>query len=533
MKNHTSSAFMNLGGNKNMSLLEVNNLGHSFGDKILYKEASFELFKGEHMGVIGQNGAGKSTLIKILSGEVLPDKGNIKWQPRIKIGKLDQYAEVKEEITIFDYLRTAFKELFIVEARLNALYLEMAENCTDEILKKVSTFQEILDKNNFYGINSTIEKVAAGLGVKALGLENTLNSLSGGQRAKVILSKLLLENPEILILDEPTNFLDKEHVEWLSTYLKGYQGAFIIVSHSYEFLDAITTCICDIEFNSIKKYKGNYSACLKQKTASREEYVREYNSQQKEIKKIEEFIAKHIVRATSASMAKDRQKKLARMDKLEDPPKEGVKPNIHFSYANCTYQVILEVEELQVGYYYPLLPKMNFYIENGEKIVITGFNGIGKSTLLKTLIGVIPKMGGNYKFADKIKIGYYEQELVWENPEKTPIQIIKEYYPDLSEKEIRKKLAQAGLRPKNAMQEISTLSGGEQAKVNLCRLMLMSCGLLILDEPSNHLDELTKQGLQEALMEFKGTVIIVSHEESFYKKWATRIVNINDLCARI
>lgn len=514
-----------------MSLLEVNGLSHNFGEKVLYRDSSFELYKGEHMGIIGANGAGKSTLIKILLGEILPDKGSIKWQPKIKIGKLDQYAEVKEDITIFDYLRTAFQYLYEMEENLNAIYKQMETECTEEMLKKISYYQEILDKNNFYAIDSTIEKVAAGLGVKVLGLENKLNSLSGGQRAKVILAKLLLENPDVLILDEPTNFLDKQHIIWLSSYLKSFKGAFIIVSHSFEFLEEITTCICDIEFAQIKKYKGNYSACIKQKTEAREQYIKQYDAQQKVIKRTEEYIVRNRTKTSTARMAQDRQKKLDRMERLVEPPKENNKPHIRFNAAKCTYQIVLEVEDLEVGYYYPLLPKMNFLIENGQKIVITGFNGIGKSTLLKTLIGEIPSLSGKYNFADNIKIGYYEQEIKWEYPDKTPIQILKGYYPDLPEREIRKKLAQAGVKAKNAMQIISTLSGGEQAKVNLCRIMIKPCSLLVLDEPTNHLDEETKQSLKEALIEFSGTVIVVSHEESFYKKWADQIVNINDLCS--
>lgn len=293
-----------------MALLEVENLTHSFGDKLLYKDSSFELYKGEHMGIVGQNGAGKSTLIKILLGEILPDKGVVKWQNGITIGKLDQYAIVEENQTIFNYLRTAFSKLYKVEEELNKLYEEMAENYNENILNKVSKYQEELEEKNFYAIDSTIQKIASGLGITALGMENNLKNLSGGQRAKVILAKLLLQNPEVLVLDEPTNFLDKEHVEWLSEYLTTFKGAFIIVSHDFEFLEKVATCICDIEFNKMKKYKGTYSSFLKQKELLREDYIRQYNSQQKEIKKLEEYIAKNKVRASTAQMAKSREKKL-------------------------------------------------------------------------------------------------------------------------------------------------------------------------------------------------------------------------------
>ena len=525
------SSFLFLGGEK-MALLEVEKISHSFGDKILYKNASFELYKGEHMGIVGQNGTGKSTLIKILLKEILADKGTIKWQEKVTIGHLDQYAQVEMEQKIFDYLRTAFLDLYEIERKLNELYQEMSENYSDTILNRVANYQEVLQKKDFYAIDSTIQKVASGLGINAMGMETYLKDLSGGQKAKVILAKLLLQNPEVLILDEPTNFLDKEHVEWLSEYLQTFEGAFIIVSHDFEFLNKITTCICDIECNTIKKYKGNYSSFLKQKGEKREEYVRQYEAQQKEIKKLEEYIAKNKVRASTAQMAKSREKKLNKMEKLEKPTFVG-KPHFQFSNLQTTAQVILEVNGLEVGYYYPLLPKMKFEVRNGDKMVITGFNGIGKSTLLKTLMGEIKPISGNFKFSDAIKsIGYYEQELNWEDPEEVPLSMISKEFPKLDQKQVRKHLADCAIKQEHVRQPIATLSGGEQAKVKLCKLVLRPCNILILDEPTNHLDMDTKEELKKALQEFEGTVILVSHEAAFYEDLATRIVNIGDLCRK-
>jgi len=330
-----------------MALLEVTNLSHSFAEKMLYKDSSFELYKGEHLGVVGQNGTGKSTLIKILLKEILPDKGTIKWQNGITIGHLDQYANVDENQTIFAYLRTSFNELYEIEKKLNKLYEEMSENYNDVVMNKVSNYQELLEKSNFYGIDSTIQKVASGLGINAIGMDTYLKNLSGGQRAKVILAKLLLQKPEVLVLDEPTNFLDKEHINWLSEYLQTFEGAFIIVSHDFDFLERVTTCICDIEFNKIKKYKGSYSSFLKQKEFLREDYIRQYNSQQKEIKKLEEYIAKNKVRASTAQMAKSREKKLDKMEKIEKPTFTS-KPHFRFSSLETTAQVILEVNNLEV-----------------------------------------------------------------------------------------------------------------------------------------------------------------------------------------
>ncbi|MEG1705454.1 MAG: ABC-F family ATP-binding cassette domain-containing protein [Clostridia bacterium] len=513
-----------------MSLLKIENLSHSFGDKVLYKDVSFEIYKGEHIGIIGENGSGKTTLINIISGLILPDKGRVIWQSNIKIGVLDQYAKVNQDISVIEYLKTAFEYLYKIEEKLNNIYIEICNNCTDSLLNKISKYQEILDKNDFYLIDNIIQKVTDGLGIKVLGLDNKLSSLSGGQRAKVILGKLLLENPDVLILDEPTNFLDIEHIEWLTSYIKGFEGACIVVSHDYNFLDNISLYICDIEFSKITKYRGNYSACINQKNASKEKHIHDYITQRKVIEKTEIFIAKHIVRPTSSKMAKDRQKKLERMDIIEKPSKDAVKPHINFKSKTLDTRIVLRINNLEIGYKYPLFSKMKFKILNGEKIVITGFNGIGKSTLIKTLLNIIPKISGEFEFANNIKIGYYAQDFKWDNVKLTPIQIVKDDFPDLSDMQIRKKLAQAGLKAKNSMQAITTLSGGEQAKVNLCKLMLISCNLLVLDEPTNHLDKLSKEALKEALIKFEGTVIMVSHEESFYTDWATKIVNIQDLC---
>lgn len=271
----------------------------------------------------------------------------------LQFGHLDQYAVVDEKQKIFDYLRTAFKELYDIEEKLNKLYVEMAENYSETMMNKVASYQEKLEKSNFYGIDSEIQKVASGLGINAMGMDTCLNNLSGGQRAKVILAKLLLQNPEVLVLDEPTNFLDKEHVEWLSEFLQTFKGAFIIVSHDYDFLDKVTTCICDIEFSKIKKYKGTYSSFLKQKEFLREDYIRQYNSQQKEIKKLEDYIAKNGVRASTAKMAKSREKKLDKIERI-DKPEFTVKPHFRFNGIETTAQVILEVNSLEVRILLPI-----------------------------------------------------------------------------------------------------------------------------------------------------------------------------------
>lgn len=520
--------FLDLKGMITMSLLEVKDLSHSYGDKVLYHDASFELYNGEHMGLVGQNGAGKSTLIKTLIGEVIPDDGLIKWFPKASVGHLDQYAQVDAGITVFEYLKQAYADLYRMEERLNGLYEKMAEDTSEKLINQAANLQETLEDRDFYSIKSHIYRVAAGLGITAIGMDKVLEKLSGGQRAKVILAKLLLEKPEVLLLDEPTNFLDKEHVEWLSKYLTGFEGAFILVSHDFDFLDQVTTCIGDIEFGTITKYHGNYSAFLKQKGQKREEYIRQYESQKKLIERTEEYIAKNKVRASTAAMAKSRQKKLDKIERMA-PPTGLTKPMIRFKSTGITAQRILEVKNLEVGYYYPLLPKLHFVLEQNQRVVITGFNGIGKSTLLKTLIGEILPISGSFEFARNVVIGYYEQDLKWEREGQTPLEIITEAFPKLSQKQTRSALSRCGVKAEHVLQPITTLSGGEQSRVKLCKLTLSPCNLLILDEPTNHLDYLAKESLQEALQDFDGTVILVSHEAAFYRDWADKVLEIEKM----
>ena len=510
-----------------MGILEITNLTHSFGDKVLYKNVEFELFKGEHIGIVGRNGTGKTTLLRSLINAITPDTGQIRWQKNIKIGYLDQHAEIDQTLTIFEYLKTAFNCLYEIEKELNKIYENMSENFDNEIAEKASDYQSLLMNRGFYEIESTILKVADGLGITAIGVENLLDSLSGGQRAKVILAKLLLENPDILLLDEPTNFLDIEHVDWLTDYLKNFDGAFLVVSHNFDFLDKITNCILDIEFQKIIKYSGNFARFLEIKGLRRESYIREFQAQQKEIKKHEDYIARNRARASTAKQAQSRIKALEKMEVLT-PPQTPQKPDFKLVSLAISNQKALKVRNLEIGYDKVLLPKITFEIKSGEKVVITGFNGIGKSTLLKTLTNEIPAIDGTFKFADYAKISYFEQNLTWLNPNSTPLEIISEKFPKWSQQEVRKSLAKCGVMAKNVFQKISTLSGGEQSKVKICILANTKSNFLILDEPTNHLDEDSKEILKQQLLKWRGNLILVSHELSFYQGWADKIITLNN-----
>lgn len=509
-----------------MSLLEIKNLTHSFGDNLLYKNAGLTLNKGEHMGIVGQNGTGKSTLIKICTEQLIPDAGHMIRQPKITIGYLDQYAELDKSMTIQTFLKSAFTKLYQLEKEIMLLYEKAASGDT-ECLRHAAECQEQLEIHNFYSIDTQIEQVAVGLGLLSMGLDRSIGQISGGQRAKVILAKLLLEKPDILLLDEPTNFLDKEHISWLSDYLSSLENAFMVVSHNYAFLENIANRICDIDNYALTKYYGTYSEFLKKKTFLREDYVRQYSAQQREIKKTEEFIRKNIA-GRKSKMAKGRRKQLERMDKMEALNQKEIIPRFRFPELPLTNTEHLLVKRLAVGYYYPVLSNIDFTIKGGQKVVVTGFNGIGKSTLLKTLVGRIPSMGGDFKFSDQTVFNYFEQDWVWEDPLRTPTQIVSDAHPEIPNQEIRKILARCGISSKHALQAIGTLSGGEQAKVKMCLLTLKPCNFLIMDEPTNHLDVQAKEALQTALQEFSGTVLLVSHEEAFYKNWAQKIIHVEN-----
>ena len=507
-----------------MSLLEITGLTHSFGENLLYKNAGFTLNKGEHIGIVGQNGTGKSTLIKICTEQIIPDSGRVIWRPNITIGYLDQYAEIDHTLTMKEFLKSAFAKLFEIETQVMQLY-EKAADGDMKNLELAAYYQEQLETHDFYSIDTAIERVANGLGLLAIGLDRPIIEMSGGQRAKVILAKLLLEKPDVLLLDEPTNFLDKDHVAWLAEYLSSLENAFLVVSHDFDFLDKIANRICDIDNDTITKYYGTYSEFLRKKTLLREDYIRQYSAQEKEIKKTEEFIRKNIA-GRKAKMARGRQKQLDRMDKMEALEQKEIIPHFHFPVLPLTNTEHLLVKHLAVGYHYPVLSDIDFSIKGGQKVVITGFNGIGKSTLLKTLIGQIPSMQGHFKFSDQVTFGYFEQDLIWDEPEQTPIQIVSNVHPDMVIKDVRKHLARCGISSKHAMQAIGTLSGGEQAKVKMCLLTLIPCNFLIMDEPTNHLDVQAKEALKSALMDFAGTVLLVSHEEAFYREWAQRVISV-------
>lgn len=505
-----------------MSLLEITGLCHAFGDHVLFRNAAFALNKGEHVGVVGPNGAGKSTLIRICTGELVPDAGRVVWQPQVRVGCLDQHAAADPAVTMRDFLRSAFAELYAAEAEMLRLYARGAE---EACLLQAAELQTLLEQRDFYGIDTRVEQVASGLGLTAVGLSRPLGEMSGGQRAKAILAKLLLEEPDVLLLDEPTNFLDQAHVAWLADYLAGLRGAFLVVSHDYGFLQRISGAVCDVDHARIAKYYGSYADFVKKKALLRADYVRQYAQQQRKIEETEAFIRKNRA-GIKSKMARGRQKQLDRMERLETPEQDAARPRFRFQALPAPSTEQLAVRGLAVGYHYPVLSQLSFSVRGGEKLVVTGFNGVGKSTLLKTLVGQLPALSGSFSFSAQAAVGYYAQELTWPDPARTPLELVAAQYPSLSEKEVRRCLAQCGVSAKHAMQPAGTLSGGEQAKVKLCLLAQRPYSFLILDEPTNHLDAQAKAALGAALAAFPGTVLLVSHEADFYRDWASRVIDI-------
>lgn len=509
-----------------MSILNVENLSFSFGDEILFKNISFRLLKEEHIGLVGVNGCGKTTFLNILTGKLIPDKGKITRPSSISIGYLDQHTELGEGLTIREVLKSAFHKLYIIEKEMISIgdnLSRCSEGETKQLLKKFEDLQNTLVAKDFYNINKQIDYVANGLGLDVLGMDTPVENLSGGQRTKVKLAKLLLEKSDLLLLDEPTNYLDKEHVDWLGRYLENYPNSFIVISHDVEFLNRITNVIYHIEFACMKRYPGNYDNFLKLKEKNRELYIKQYNNQQKEIRKLEEFISKNIARASTSKLAKSRRKKLNKMNKLEKP-KELKKPSFSFNTARCSSDLVFRCSGMDIGYTYPILKNIDLTLNRREKIAITGCNGVGKSTLLKTILGKLSPLNGQIKLGQFLYPAYFEQEV--KVKDMTPLQEVWNEFPKMSEKEIRQVLARCGLTEKHIRQKMFKLSGGEQSKVRLCKLMLKPSNWLLLDEPTNHLDVHAKEALKEELKSYTGTILIVSHEKEFYEDWVTDVWNM-------
>ena len=511
-----------------MSILEVKNLSHGFGDRAIFENVSFRLLKGEHIGLVGANGEGKSTFMSIVTGKLQPDEGKVEWSKYVTAGYLDQHAVLEKGMTVRDVLRTAFDELFKTEERINEIYMSMAEEGADvdALMEEVGELQDRLETRDFYTLDAKIDEVARALGVMDFGMDTDVTDLSGGQRTKILLAKLLLEKPDILLLDEPTNYLDAEHIAWLKRYLQEYENAFVLISHDIPFLNDVINIVYHVENQDLVRYAGDYDNFQSVYAMKKAQLEAAYERQQKEIADLQDFVNRNKASVATRNMAMSRQKKLDKMDIIELQA-EKPKPEFHFKESRTPGRFTFQTKDLVIGYDRPLTKApLNLTFERNQKVAIVGANGIGKTTLLKSLLGIIQPLEGEVETGDFIDLGYFEQEA--EGSRQTPLEAVWDAFPALNQAEVRAALAKCGLTSKHIESQIQVLSGGEQAKVRFCLLMNRENNVLILDEPTNHLDVDAKEELKRALQAFKGSILMVCHEPDFYEGW-TDVWNFNEL----
>ena len=517
-----------------MSILNVEHLTHGFGDRAIFSDVSFRLLKGEHIGLVGANGEGKSTFMSIVTGKLMPDEGKVEWAKNVRAGYLDQHAVLEKGMTIQEVLKSAFDPLLQKEQRMNEICDLLGSADEEEmnvLMEELGTIQDELTLHDFYIIDSKVEEVARALGLLDLGLDRDVTDLSGGQRTKVLLGKLLLEKPDILLLDEPTNYLDEEHIAWLKRYLLDYENAFILISHDIPFLNEVVNIIYHMENQELNRYVGDYDHFQEVYAVKKAQLEAAYRRQQQEISELKDFVARNKARVSTRNMAMSRQKKLDKMDVIELAA-EKPKPEFNFRYGRTPGKMLFETHDLVIGYDEPLSRPLNFIMERGQKITLVGTNGIGKTTLLKSILGLIPALKGNCERGENLELGYFEQEVKGDN-KTTCIEELWQEFPSYTQYEIRSALAKCGLTTKHIESQVRVLSGGEQAKVRLCKLVNRDTNVLLLDEPTNHLDVDAKEALKSALKEYKGSILLICHEPEFYQdvvnevwdmsKWTTKI----------
>ena len=497
-----------------MAVLTVENLAFAYADKELYDNVSFQLNEGEHAVLVGHNGSGKSTLLRLLTGKLIPDHGKISWTGGVSYSYLDQELKEGADQTVIDYLYGVFQPLFEKEKEMERLYEEGA-NGNEKALNRASRLQEELLDSGFYALQEKVGDLVDGLAFPKDKLSSPLSKLSSGQREKAFLAKMLLEEKDVLLLDEPTNYLDQNQVKWLIDRLNGYPHAFLCVSHDEAFLRQIAQIVFILENRRIDRYRGSYEHFEEQRLLDMEQYEKNYEAQQRYIKKEEEFIKTHIVRATSAMAAKSHRARLAHLVRMAPPSSDVVKSHFHFPFSHDVGERPLTVDALEIGYETPLLEPISFVLKKGEKIAIIGQNGVGKTTFLKTILGLLPPLGGSYKWLEGTTPSYFDSDID-HDLELTPFELLHNAYPNLDNTTIRSALGEAGVQKEKALRPLSELSGGERTKSRLALMSLRKSNFLIFDEPSNHLDQKAKEALYEAIAAFPGAVILVSHEKDFY-----------------
>lgn len=518
-------------------LLNVEHLYKYFNGQALLKDINFTVEDREAVGLIGINGCGKSTLLNIITGSEGYDKtpeglGSVNIAGKASIGFLRQNSGLNSELTIGEEMKNAFAPLLETLDKMKFLEKKMADGGDiDSISHEYAELSSYFEARDGYRIDVKIKQVLNGMGFGSTPTDRVISTLSGGEKTRLALAKLLLEEPNLLILDEPTNHLDFETLMWLEDYLKGYKGAIIIVSHDRYFLNKVCTRICEIEQGRLTSYRGDYSSYLVQKKMNSERQLKEYEAQQKEIAKLEDYVAKNLVRASTSKMAKSRQHMLDRIERIDKPLMYTKPPKIKLEYDIEPTKDIVRVVDcpLVVGEgadKKELIKSLTMNVRRGEHVAIIGANGIGKTSILKLIQGIIPHEGGNISWGGNVKISYFEQEHAILDPHKTVLEEIMDRYPRLSEQQARSVLGAVLLTGENVFKPISVLSGGERAKLCFAIMALNRGNVLVLDEPTNHLDLSTKEVLEDALAEFGGTIILVSHDRYLLNKVASRIIEI-------
>ena len=511
-------------------LIQLNNVTKNFVVNEIFSNVKMEINDKDRVAIVGRNGAGKSTLLKIISGELSFDSGERTISKNTTIGYLSQEFIVREDLSIYEEMITCFDEIISLEANLEKLSYELTpENIENNpgLLDRFDRLQNEVLTHKDYHYKSKIESVLYGLDFTKDVFDKKISTFSGGEKTRLSMAKLLLSEPDLLILDEPTNHLDMENVAWLENYLSSYNGAIVIVSHDRYFLDKVVNVVYNLEFGKLKKYVGNYSKFLKQYEEDYEKQLKEFTSQQKDIKRLEEFVQKNIARASTSKMAKSRQKVLDKMELIDNPKKDDKAANIEFNIKEQSGRDVLMIENLKVGYDGKQVGNAyNFSVYKGDRIAIVGRNGIGKSTLIKTIAKKQNAISGSVHYGSKVSLGYYDQKQAEFESSKTILNELWDEYPLMKEAEVRTVLGRFLFRGDSVLKIVRDLSGGEKARLQLAKLMLEKNNLLVLDEPTNHLDITSKQVLEDALENYEGTIVFVSHDRYFINKIANKVLDI-------
>ncbi|QDR63578.1 ABC-F family ATP-binding cassette domain-containing protein [Mammaliicoccus sciuri] len=516
-----------------MILLQINKLEKSYDGEVIFSDVDFEVKTGERIAIVGRNGAGKTTLMKIIAGVESYDEGNISKGKQVTMGYLTQQMTLDSNDTVMNEMKKPFKDVINIEDKMKTLtdWLSIhADEYDQDIYKeKLSQYEALSNQYELmdgYNYESKIKTVLTGLDFKESDFDRQIQSFSGGQKTRLSMAQMLLSEPDLLLLDEPTNHLDMETTEWLENYLTHFKGAIVIISHDRYFLDKIVNQVYDVALGSVKKYVGNYSKFLKERDAHYEKVMAEYERQQSEIKKLETFVEKNITRASTSGMAKSRRKVLERMERIEKPRLDAKSAQINFEITRATGEDVLKVQNSDIGYSKSITPTINLEVKRHDRIAIIGPNGIGKSTMIKTIAQKIPALGGNIVYGSNIQIGYYDQKQAEFTSNMTILDYVWNQYAHMPEKDIRTILGRFLFTQEEVKKVINDLSGGEKARLQLALLMLEKNNVLILDEPTNHLDIDSKEMLEQALQNFEGTLLFVSHDRYFINELANNIFHI-------